>query len=139
MGIEDIYSFLIEFQGIKRDELSPTVDLCNDLGIEGDDFFELEEEFEERFAVDMSSYRWYFHHGEEGWSIGALFSQSPYQQVKHIPVTPEILLEAAKTSIWPINYPQHKIRSRAIEIGINYFVLLLLVALVVASLVHNFA
>lgn len=139
MDIDEIYSFLIESQGVRRGDLYPAVDLSNDLGIEGDDFFELEEEFEEKFMVDMSSYLWYFHHGEEGWNIGALFSPAPYQQVKHIPVTPEILLEAAKTKVWPIGYPLHKIRNRAIESGINYLVLALLVALVIASLVHTFS
>jgi len=45
-NIEEIYAFLEKHQGVKRSEISPDSDLESDLGIEGDDFFELEEEFE---------------------------------------------------------------------------------------------
>jgi hypothetical protein len=88
MDIEEIYKFLIKSQGIKRNKLTHSTDLCSDLGIDGDDFSMLMEEFASTYKVDMDNYRWYFHHGEEGWNIGGIFSPTPDRQVKHIPVTP---------------------------------------------------
>lgn len=127
MDIEEIYNFLQESQGISRSRLSPEADLRSDLGIDGDDFFELMQDFASKYNVAMNSYCWYFHHKEEGSNFGALFSPAPYQQVKRIPITPEILLLAATTNTWPIIYPEHKIGSRRTEHLINkYFISALL-------------
>jgi acyl carrier protein len=130
MNIEEIYKFLIEFQGVKRNILTPDSDLLNDLDIDGDDFFELEEEFMSKFNVNMDSYRWYFHHGEEGFNFGSIFAPAPYQQVEHIPVTPRVLLEAAQTKVWPIIYPEHTITSRRKENAINKSIFFLLIGFV---------
>jgi len=139
MDIEEIYNFLMESQGIKRNKLAPSVDLCYDLGIEGDDFFDLEEEFMNKYGVDMNSYRWYFHHGEEGWNIGAYFSPAPYQQVEHIPVTPKMLLEAAENKAWPIEYPPHSIKERDTEMAINKAIVFLLISFVVVCVINVLA
>ncbi|MGY5451058.1 DUF1493 family protein [Agarivorans sp. MS3-6] len=108
MDIEEIYTFLVEEEAIKRSSLHPDSDLVKDLGIEGDDLSETIELFAEKFGVEMSEYRWYFHHREEGWNFGALFFKPPYAQVDRINVTPNILLAAASTKIWPISYPAHQ-------------------------------
>lgn len=139
MDIEDIYKFLEQTQGLKRKQMAPSVDLNYDLGIEGDDFFELEEEFSKKYNVNMDSYRWYFHHGEEGWSIGSLFSPAPYQQVEHIPVTPEILLQAAKTKSWPVRYPEHSITSRTVEFSINKLALLISLIFIALCILYKIA
>ncbi|MAG67829.1 MAG: hypothetical protein CMK74_18510 [Pseudomonadales bacterium] len=136
MQVEAIYAFLEQTQGINRWKIKPESDLCNDLGVDGDDFFELEQAFAERFAVNMDSYRWYFHHGEEGWSIGALISPSPRQQVKHIPVTPEVLRQAAVVGYWPIRYPAHEVSDRTLESRINTACLLLMLGLVGLCVLH---
>ncbi|WP_261843274.1 DUF1493 family protein [Aliamphritea ceti] len=119
MDIEKIYEFLIEEQGIKRSKLSPCCDLRNDLGIEGDYFSELIESFAEKHQVNMNYYRWYFHHGEEDWSIGALFFVPPYDQVKTIGISPQILLDAARSKKWPISYPKHQMTKGRPDITFN--------------------
>ncbi len=139
MDIEEIYDFLIEFQGVRRSELGPKVDICLNLGIDGDDFFEMESEFAKRFKVNMDSYLWYFHHGEEGWNFGGIFFPPPYSQVQYIPVTPEILLNAANTNVWQVQYPDHEIKSRRAEQIINRSVTLLLILIASMSLYFYFS
>ena len=55
MQVEAIYAFLEQTQGINRWKIKPESDLCNDLGVDGDDFFELEQAFAERFAVNFTT------------------------------------------------------------------------------------
>lgn len=119
MNIEEIYEFLEQEEAVKRSKLHPDSDFVDELGIEGDDFSETINLFAEKYEVDMSEYRWYFHHGEEGWNLGALFFKPPYAQVKRIRVTPGLLLEAARTKVWPISYPQHQIREGRPDITFN--------------------
>jgi len=72
--LDDIGEFVAKQTGVKRTKITPESRLVEDFGLEGDDFFELEHAFAQRFKVDMSGYRWYFHHAEEGVaSLGALF------------------------------------------------------------------
>lgn len=138
--IDDIFSFLEKSQGVQRTEIFPGSDLCEDLGIEGNDFFELEEEFARDFDVDMTGYLWYFHHGEEGWNLGGIFFPAPYQRVEHIAVTPAILLEAANAKRWPIAYPPHSLPSRRYDIDINRaFMYLLFGLLGLGALLSAFA
>jgi acyl carrier protein len=119
-SITDIYNFIAERSSVNAEALAPDMDLCRDLGIEGDDFFELEAEFEKRFSVDMSTYRWYFHHGEEGWfSIGALFFKSPYLRVQRIPITPALLLQSANAHTWQLSYPEHQLPPRRLDLLFN--------------------
>lgn len=72
-------------------------DLFGTLGIEGDDASKFMDAFAERFEVDGANYLWYFHHGEEDWSLGALFFKPIYRRVARIPITLAILTEAAST------------------------------------------
>ncbi len=119
-SLNEIYNFIAERSGVSAEELAPDMDLSRDAGIEGDDFFELEAEFEKRFSVDMSAYRWYFHHGEEGgFSIGALFFKPPYSRVKHIPITPELLLRSANAHSWQLTYPPHQLPRRRFDLLFN--------------------
>ena len=122
--LHEIYAFLSKASGISQAKLSPSADLECDLGITGDDFFELAEQFSNEFHVDMSTYRWYFHHGEEvTFNPGALFFKSPNRQVQHIPVTPELLLEAADSGRWPVVYPKHRLTERRYDILATYALL----------------
>ena len=139
MDIEEIYNFLEKSQGVSKSKLSPKADLCSDLGIDGDDFFELVEDFSSKYNVSMSTYCWYFHHKEEGFNIGALFSPAPYQQVERIPITPEVLLLAAKEKAWPISYPEHKINSRRTESLINKIFIITLLGFAALCVLSEFA
>jgi len=79
----------------------------------------------------MSGYRWYFHHGEEGFNIGSLFCAPPYKRVQHIPVTPSILLDAAVEGKWPLNYPDHKLPEKRYDILVTRVLIVLFLGVVV--------
>jgi len=98
-------------------------DIESDLGCYGDDFHELITEYSKIFSVDMTSYLWYFHTGEEGNSFGGHFFKAPYERVKRIPVTPDMLLEFANKGKWDLQYPKHKIPKRRFDLLINLILL----------------
>lgn len=105
---EEIYQLICVQSGVKIDRLAPGVDLFKELGIDGDDFFELMERYAQEFSVDMSTYRWYFHHGEEGGpSLGRFLFSTPDRRVERIAVTPAILMLGAEERQWPLTYPIH--------------------------------
>jgi hypothetical protein len=131
--LSDIYDLVSEISGVRPDRLKPGTDLFADLGMEGDDFFELETKFADRFSVDMSQYCWYFHHGEEGVSIGGLIFPPPYRRVKRIPITPELLLASANAHRWLLAYPEHKLPSRRFDLLFNQ---LILGATIVAGVIY---
>jgi hypothetical protein len=113
--IEDIYELIRGF--MTMGELSPKTDVFRDLNIYGDDFYELIKEFAKTFQINMDTYLWCFHADEEGDnSIGELFSKPPYERVKRIPITPEIFLQFAKSGIWAIEYPEHTIPKRRLDL-----------------------
>ena len=134
--LEQIYVFLERHCRVRASELSPNVDLERDLRITGDDFFELMAQFANEFSVDLRDYRWYFHHSEEvSFNPGALLFKPPHRQVRHIPVTPSVLLAAAKDGRWPVCYPEHKLARRRYDVLITYgFFAALGVAVAVVSL-----
>ncbi|MCH2235621.1 MAG: DUF1493 family protein [Crocinitomicaceae bacterium] len=120
MGVklEEILDFVAEHSG--KDSFKPNVDIELDLGVYGDDWHEMMSKFEKKFNVDMSTYLWYFHSGEEGFSsVGALFFKPPYARVKRIPITPNDLLRIADNNIWDINYPAHDLPKRRYDLMIN--------------------
>jgi hypothetical protein len=92
-ALDDIIEFIKEQTAIK--DVNPEDDLLNDLGCSGDDHHEFMAEYAKKHKVDMNSYLWYFHADEEGQNIGSTFFKPPYERVKHIPITPLILLESA--------------------------------------------
>jgi acyl carrier protein len=121
----DIYSFLAQRLGVDEANFTPDDSLFDDLGVDGDDFFELEQIFARRFAVDMSDYRWYFHHNSEGWltSPAILFFQRPKNRIA---VTPRLLLECANAGKWLVEYPSDKGQPRSFHLAAVSFVLLIL-------------
>jgi hypothetical protein len=106
---QEIYRLICEQSGVGIGRLAPGVDLLKELGIDGDDFSELMERYAQQFSVDMSMYRWYFHHGEEGGpSLGRFLFGTPDRRVERIPVTPALLMLGAERRQWPVSYPVHK-------------------------------
>ncbi|MBK7434198.1 MAG: DUF1493 family protein [Chitinophagaceae bacterium] len=103
-------------------------DIESDLGCYSDDFHELISEYSKTFTVDMTSYLWYFHTGEEGNNFGGYFFKAPYERVKRIPVTPDMLLEFANKGKWDLKYPPHKIPKKRYDILINTVLVLLAIA-----------
>jgi hypothetical protein len=123
-SLADIHAFIGRVAGVPEKCLLADCDLERDVGITGDDFDELIIAFAEEFGVNMDCYLWYFHHAEEvTFNPGALFFRPPYRRVKHIPVTPELLLSSASTGSWPDIYPEHSIPSRRYDLLLNYFLI----------------
>jgi hypothetical protein len=122
--VSEIFDFIENKTGV--DKVSENIDITNELGVYGDDFFELIEEFSKKFNVDISSCLWYFHTREEGsiHSIGAAFFKSPNETVTHIPLTPLMLCEFAKDGKWNIQYPKHRIPKKRYDLLINQLLLL---------------
>ena len=120
-SLEEIITFLKVHTG--DENLYAETDLHTGAGVDGDDFQEMIEGFSEKFLVDISQYRWYFHAGEEGFPLlGQFFFPPPYRQVKRIPVTPVILLEIANQGKWNIIYPEHKITEKRYDLIINQII-----------------
>lgn len=89
------------------DLLSLSDDILREIRMTGDDAADFMLEFGQRFDVDLSSYRWYFHTEEEGYSIGSLLFKSPNQRVTRIPITLETLANSIETKRWSVEYPDH--------------------------------
>jgi hypothetical protein len=109
--MDDIRSFLHEAVGVKKDEIFEDSDLLTDLGVDGDDWDALLEQYRCRFDVNLDGFLWYFHHGEEGLNPFWLFIPPPDRRVQHIPVTPRVLLKSAHLRRWSIEYPAHQLPS----------------------------
>ena len=103
-------------------------DIDNDLLCYGDDFHELIDKYSKQFNIDMTSYLWYFHTGSEGFN---LLGRSPYAKVKHIPVTPGMLLDFANKGKWDFQYPPHTIPKKRYDVLINIIIALLLIAFLI--------
>jgi acyl carrier protein len=110
-GNADISSFLASQLGVDEATLAPDDSLLDDCGVDGDDFDDLMEAFSQRFEVDLSGYRWEFHHqGEAG--LSSLFFRHTEDRIA---VTPRLLLECANAGKWPIEYPSTRRSSRWYE------------------------
>jgi acyl carrier protein len=124
---DDVYVFLSEQLGVKREALTPGTSLLDDLGVDADDFSELADAFAHRFNVDISGYRWYFHRGEEGLNIAWVLFKPPNRRVARIRVTPKLLLESANAGKWVLEYPAHKLSPRRWDRILSLGVLCLIV------------
>ena len=113
-----VLAFLEDFW-LWKAPVEDDADLFKVLGIEGDDAFGFMETFVDRFGVEASGYRWYFHHGEEGWSLGGLFFRPIHRRFGRIPITLALLTEAARTQRWPVEYPAHRLPRYRWDIFIN--------------------
>ena len=133
----EIYSFLARELGVDPSRLNPDISLLDDLGVDGDDFSEFTDAFARTFKVDMSTYRWYFHHGEEGINLGSLFFSPPYNRVEPIPVTPKLLLESANAGMWILAYPVHELPHQRYDILFNWAVVVISVLLMLVGVVRK--
>lgn len=64
-----ILGFVASECGVNADRLSPATTLLGDLGIDGDDGWELLERFSQEFGVDLGSCDPSRYFGPEGWSL----------------------------------------------------------------------
>lgn len=134
---EEITALIADKVGVKPESLQPDADIEKDLGCTGDDFFELMESYSKRFSVDMSDFLWYFHTSEEGNNLGASFFRSPDQRVRRIPVTIDLLVNAALDHKWSVLYPQHRIPRQRWDLRINMVFGLVVIIWAMISLVRH--
>jgi len=134
-----VAEFLRDFWGSGTHLLSDDADIFDSFGIEGDDASEFIERFATQFKIDTSNYRWYFHHGEEGFvNVGAWLFKPPYRRVDRIPITPQVLAEAVRTKQWPLEYPAHKLASVRWDIRFNQALSFAMLALLLAVIWQRF-
>jgi hypothetical protein len=125
--IENILDFVAEYSG--KEKLQESSDIEGELGVYADDWHDMIEKFGEKYQVDMTSYLWYFHSGEEGFTIGGLFFKAPYERVERIPITPSDLLRIATKQKWDIEYPEHELPKRRYDLIIGTGVLVIVIGL----------
>lgn len=131
---DETTSFIRDRTGYRK-SIEQDDNLDRDIGVYGDDMADFLDAYAERFDVDMSGYLWYFHTGEEGQNIGALFFASPNARVEHIPVTPALLLRRARLGTWDVDYPDHDVPDRRLDIRVNQAIaVVVLTALVVGTI-----
>jgi acyl carrier protein len=63
---EKILSFVSWETGTRKKNLSTTTDLARDLGVDGDDAFDLIDKFGKEFVVDLSDFKFDSYFGSEG-------------------------------------------------------------------------
>lgn len=119
---EDLIDFVKKIAG--SDKVHADSDIFREVGISGDDFHDLIEQFSKKYSVDIKNYLWYFHANEESdhMDIGGFFFKSPYYKVGKIPVTPRMLTEFANKGKWDIEYPPHELPKRRHDILINQII-----------------
>jgi len=138
-SVQEIIDFLREETG--NDEIYPGSDICDGIGITGDDFHELIEKFSSKFNIDLTGYLWYFHTEDEGlFSFGALFFDPPFNRVKRIPIFVTDLLEFANKGKWDIKYPEHQLPKRRydllINIGISGIILIFILVYLITKFIY---
>ncbi len=134
--IDDITEFLKEQYPF--DSLNCNDDLQRDLGITGDDWFELIEAYSKQFEVDVSNCLWYYHNTEEGYGgLGQLFFKPPNKRVPYLPITPTILLDFANKGKWDMDYPEHSIPDKRHDLTVNAIVFIIFLILLVISIIDK--
>ena len=130
----EIIDFVKKNTGL--DHLAADTDIFS-VGVGGDDFHDLIDEFAQTYSVDMTAYLWYFHSDEEGNNIGGLFFPPPYKRVKRIAITPLLLTEFANTGKWDIEYPNHKIPKIRYDTLIGIFIVSIIIGIIITLLIHK--
>lgn len=115
--LDEISNFLEDYSAVYDED--PHIDIYKDMHVIGDDFHEMIEDYSKQYKVDMSDYLWYFHAEEEGYNVGGMFFKPPYKRVTRIPVTPQMLADFIMTKKWKVEYPDHEIPKRRIDLLIN--------------------
>ena len=87
--------------------------------------------YSNKFKVNIDSYLWYFHCGEEGLSLFPSIFPAPNEGVKKIAVTPELLLKYAQSKVWSLKYPPHILPNKRWDIiSLNIFLVAIVIVVV---------
>jgi hypothetical protein len=113
---ERVMQTVTDQTGFPRSALRMDTDLARDLGVDGDDAYELLLRFSGDFEVNLASLQLHRHFGPEaGFNPLALLRPSWWRwQSERVPITIADLVEAAHTQTWPIRYDEERrsVRSR---------------------------
>jgi len=115
--------------------MDPRESLFDCLGLFGDDVEDFMEAYASKFHVDMSSYLWYFHTGEEGQNFGSILFKPPYSRVLEIPVTIEMLALSANSKRWIVDYPPHTLPKRRYDLWVNLALVLAVLLFFIIALI----
>lgn len=116
-AFDDVAEFVREWTRFRR--ITDVTTLQSDIGLYGDDIDVFLADYAKRFGVDMAGFLWYFHTGEDGTNIGALFFSPPNARVKEIPITVGMLHEFAQQGRWAVEYPEHELPRSRPDILVN--------------------
>jgi len=100
---EQVRRFISDFWRTPLERLEPQTKLEEDLGITGDDAWELLQKFGERFDIDLASLEFYKHFGPEGWGCNPLWLLCPppgMSDYRKYPVTVDHLVRVAEIKRW---------------------------------------
>jgi acyl carrier protein len=108
---EAVLNLIVKHAGVKKDELYDDALLEDDLGLTGDDAWELMDEIHKNFDVDFSSFEFSLHFGPEAGSYVA-------EEYGYYPVSVKHLTEVVNEKTWklpnrnPGNYIRYKKHKR---------------------------
>jgi len=108
---EQLIELVYEHAGVKKEEIKPESFIEEDFGCTGDDAWELMEEIQKKFNVDLNEFEFSLHFGPEAGSYVA-------KNYGYYPVSVKHLIEVAEDKKWKLpprneaNYEKHKSSKR---------------------------
>src|SRR5687768_5157165 len=109
---ETVMQIVADHSAAARDKIRDDTRIVEDLHLDGDDVVELVERVATTFGVDLANYRWYHHHGPEGCNPLWLIFPPWWMRKTRIPIRVSDLIEAARSRVWPIAYPESEREAR---------------------------
>lgn len=101
-----VRDLLIREFGIKPSKIKPEARIREDLGICGDDGFDMFTALHDQFGVDLADYDHEQYFEPEMWSSGAFFTKEWWTQFKHPQtITVAQLVQAVRTGKWKKETP----------------------------------
>lgn len=74
-----------------------------------------------RFGVNMSGYKWFFHHRDEGVFATPMVALDGEGNEIHIPLDSEMLAGFAERRRWDLAYPPHRLGLRSVRWAVVVF------------------
>lgn len=99
---DDVVDLISSTTGVKKEKLKPNALIEDDLGVTGDDAWELMEEIHKKFNVDFSDFEFSLHFGSEvGWHVA--------EEYGYYPVSVGHLIDVVKNKKWnlPLRNQEH--------------------------------
>lgn len=105
MYYQEIVDFVCDLTNCSKSEITVGTSLARDLGMEGDDAEEFFCQFEDKFSVDMSNFKFHDHFSDEPNAFSIFVALLKLLRVlpleKRRPIYISDLCHAARTKVWP--------------------------------------